>query len=130
MVELCDFYIKAAEAGHFKPRACSIIKELRCGEMGYVYVSVNPPIDDDYYKSESASTHLLLRVRGRTIWPKPKDPNIRLTNIKESQYPVHVFVGAIDPDSIPESGIISESDMKIIDFALLYRTYADALKSL
>ena len=110
-----NFFLKSGEAADYKPRGCIIEKKLIVKDKVCVYVSVHPPIDDDYYSDNSATNYLVLIPGPKPIWPKPKARELDFYNIVESQLPATVSIGAINPQDIPESGKVDITKIRVID---------------
>ncbi len=115
LLVMYNFYIESGEAANYEPRGCIIERKLIVKNEICVYVSVHPPIDDDYYSDNSATNHLVLIAAPLPIWPKSKEKELDFFNILESQFPATVSIATLKPNDISESGCVDISKIRVID---------------
>jgi len=115
-----DFYLCLNE-GTGEARACWFKGRLHDTGRGddCMVVAIEPPLIGQPYGLGSEDVHYLLlttRWQGRTLWPI-------------SEWPAHVYVLRPLTKFFLDQPEVDHTQTQLIEWGMLYRTYADAIRS-
>jgi hypothetical protein len=114
-----DFYL-CLDEGSGEPRACWFKSRLRdAGRDDCMLVAIDPPVIGQPYGLGGEDIYYLLlasKWQGRTLWP-----------ISEWPFPVYVLRPL--RKSILHDSEVDHTQMQLIEWGLLHRSYEDAIRS-